>query len=459
MRHKIYFWILIFVLNLTAVLTFPAGHAWVTASAGPSDADGTGQDWEHPPDSSDKDTAETQGNDSGDMDASLPYGYIFTKQNISARAGEKIRLKLCTIDLAGSRMPAADVKIQIYDKNKCLIDKKAITDPEGTAVLTFETAGTYYAGALRNEKIAEPELCRINIKKASIEFVNKKETLKICTGTNEGISKTLKVKVNGKLVDASRLTWRVGNKKTVSLKNGIITAKKEGKTVIYASIYHATAKCRITVLDRRKFIVIDPGHQAHQDAAMEPVGPGAKELKMKVSSGTAGKYSGSEYKLNLTVSKKLKNALLKKNYRVLMTRTTNSVNISNKKRAEIANEAGADAFIRIHANSSTSASTSGIMTICPTKSSPYCQDIYKKSRKLSDSILKHMKHESGTIQGCIWETDTMTGINWCRIPVTIVELGFQSNPAEDKKLASDSYQDRLVCGIALGLDEYFHIRP
>lgn len=142
-----------------------------------------------------------------------------------------------------------------------------------------------------------------------------------------------------------------------------------------------------------------------------------------------------------------------------MTRTTNDVNLSNKERAEIANEAGADAFIRIHANSSTSSSTSGIMTICPTKASPYCKDIYKKSRKLSDNILTQMKQASGTMQGRIWETDTMTGINWCRIPVTIVELGFQSNPVEDRKLASDAYQDKLVRGIAAGLDAYFQIQP
>lgn len=385
--------------------------------------------------------------------------YFFEEQVTSAKAGDQIKLHLSILDPSGNHVPASDTVITIYDTDKYLTNKTFRTDSNGTAVLTFDKPGTYYAGAAWNENISEPDLCQIHVKKASVAFVKKSQTLKLRTGTEKGSSKKMTVMVNGKLVSASKLVWRVGNKKIAAIKNGIITAKKEGKTTVYATIYHTTAKCSITVLDKRKLIVIDPGHQAHQNTAMEPVAPGSKELKMKVTSGTAGICSGSEYQLNLDVSKKLKKVLKKKNYRVIMTRSTNHVNISNKERAEIANEANADAFIRIHANSSESPSVSGILTICPTKTSPYCQSVYKKSRRLSDSILTHMKQKTGTSKGHIWETDTMTGINWSRVPVTIVELGYQSNPAEDRMLASDAYQDKLVLGIAAGLNEYFHISP
>lgn len=439
MKRNIFWGFFICFFTLAVIFAIPAVHTWSTVSmeAGSNDeAENT--------------IVKNEENDSK---------YVFEKQTLSARAGDNIQLHLSVSDPAGNDIPASNTMIAIYDTEKRLTDKTFRTDSNGTAVLTFDKPGTYYAGTASKENITEPDLCRIHVKKASAAFVKKSQTLKLQTGTDKGRSKKLAVMVNGKRVRASEFTWRVGNKKIASVKNGTVTAKKEGKTTVYATIYHATAKCSITVLDKRKLIVIDPGHQEHQNTATEPLAPGSKELKMKVSSGTAGTHSGSEYQLNLTVSKKLKKALRKKNYRVLMTRTTNQVNISNKERAEIANEANADAFIRIHANSSTSPSASGILTICPTKSSPYCQDIYKKSRRLSDSILEHMKQKTGTSEGRIWETDTMTGINWSRVPVTIVELGYQSNPTEDRLLATDAYQDKLVLGMAAGLDEYFHISP
>jgi N-acetylmuramoyl-L-alanine amidase len=203
-------------------------------------------------------------------------------------------------------------------------------------------------------------------------------------------------------------------------------------------------------------VVIDAGHQAKGNPDTEPIGPGAKEQKAMVTSGAQGVETGlEEYKLNLLVAEKLQSILEKRGYQVVMIRTKHKVDISNAKRAQIANDLNADAMIRIHANSDDNPKTKGIMTLCQTKNNPYNADLYKPCRKLSDCVLEELVEATGGKKRSIWETDTMTGINWSQVPVTIVEMGFMSNPEEDKLMATDAYQDKLAEGIANGIDRYF----
>lgn len=205
-----------------------------------------------------------------------------------------------------------------------------------------------------------------------------------------------------------------------------------------------------------KLICIDAGHQATPNTDTEPVGPGAEDKKAKVSAGNTGVTTGTEeYELNLEVALKLQSALEARGYTVKMIRTSNDVDISNAARAELANSDNADAFIRIHANGSTDTNASGVMTVCQTKDNPYNADIYDSCKRLSADVLSGMAAATGANSEGVWETDSMSGINWCKVPVTIVEIGYMTNSEEDQKLVTSDYQNLLAKGIADGIDAYF----
>ena len=204
-------------------------------------------------------------------------------------------------------------------------------------------------------------------------------------------------------------------------------------------------------------VAIDAGHQRVQNKGTEPIGPGSSTMKQKVSSGTYGNWSHlNEYELNLQVALKLETELKKRGYDVYMIRRTHDVNISNAERAQMAASAGADIFIRIHANSSSSSSVRGAMAYQPSSANPYLSAAVKSgSQRLSSLILNNECAATGLPNRGLLTGDDMTGINWAKMPVTIIEMGFMSNQADDLYMASAAGQAAIVQGIANGVDQYF----
>ena len=205
-------------------------------------------------------------------------------------------------------------------------------------------------------------------------------------------------------------------------------------------------------------IGIDPGHQSESVdmSALEPNGPGSSEMKAKCSTGTQGSYSGvPEYQLNLEVSLQLRDELEQRGYQVVMTRTDNETAISNMERAQYVASQGAEIYVRIHANGDDSHTASGALTMSPSQNNPYIPQLFDQSNRLSQCIIDSYCAATGFQNLGIQYTDTMTGINWSTVPVTILEMGFMTSQDDDLKMNDTEFQKTMVQGIANGIDSYF----
>lgn len=208
--------------------------------------------------------------------------------------------------------------------------------------------------------------------------------------------------------------------------------------------------------EKVKRVVIDPGNQANANAAQEQIGPGSEETKQGISSGKVGVAFGTkEYELNLVYANLLKTELESRGYEVILTRDSNNVDLTNKQRAEIANKSGATVFIRIQMNYSSNDDLTGAMALCMSSTSQFNAGLYSESYALSTRLLQGITEATGAINHGIYETNEMTCINWSEIPVAVIKLGFLSNAGEETNLVSDEYKNKMVEGIANGIDYYF----
>ncbi len=205
-----------------------------------------------------------------------------------------------------------------------------------------------------------------------------------------------------------------------------------------------------------RVIVLDPGHTALADSEKEPVGPGASELKLKDTGGTHGVATGIlERDLVLKICMDLRTELQNRGYTVILTHETNNLKLSCSERAAVANQAGAAAFIRVHADGVNDGSVRGASAICITPGNPYTSSTYTLSRRLSDCVLGAYCEATGFRNRGVSETDTMSGNNWSQVPTTLVEMGFMTNAEEDRLMNDPGFQAGMVRGLADGIDRYF----
>lgn len=203
-----------------------------------------------------------------------------------------------------------------------------------------------------------------------------------------------------------------------------------------------------------KVVVLDPGHQSRANLSREPIGPGATETKEKVQGGTRGiKSKTPEYQITLEISKKLKEILELNGIKTVMIRETNDVDISNVERAQLANNSKADLFVRIHADGNVDQKKNGISTLYPAKNK-WTESIFEDSLSAASIIHKSLIETSKHADNGLVARGDITGFNWSKVPVVLVEVGFLTNSEEDLLLNDERYQRVVASGIANGVAEY-----
>ena len=203
---------------------------------------------------------------------------------------------------------------------------------------------------------------------------------------------------------------------------------------------------------RGRFLVcLDPGHEDAPDFGQEPVAPGSPQTKDRVTSGCSGAVTKiPEYKLNLQNALLLEKILRQDGFDVILTRRTNHVRISNAERARFANARSADLVVRLHADWSQDPSKSGASILVPDKNLPFAA----ASASCADNI-KAALISAGFSVYAIVERPDLSGFNWSKVPVVLVEVGFMSNPQEDVKMSKPACRRKLMRAVADGIEAYF----
>ena len=158
-----------------------------------------------------------------------------------------------------------------------------------------------------------------------------------------------------------------------------------------------------------------------------------------------------EANVNLAVATALANNLRNMGYDVREYRTTNDENVITpiaadlRKRAQTANDWGADYFISIHTNSSLDPAVNGFET--------YVYRLGTRSAQLAQSIQDSVVQRLGVKDNGVRQANFSVLRN-TRMPAVLVELGYLSNPTEALNLNSPLWQNKMASAIADGINNY-----
>jgi N-acetylmuramoyl-L-alanine amidase len=133
--------------------------------------------------------------------------------------------------------------------------------------------------------------------------------------------------------------------------------------------------------------------------------------------------------------------------------------MGNVARARIANRSGAALFLRVHADGHPSSAVRGTHTLTPALRRGWTDDVYRPSRRAATVVQAELVRALGFPDRGIGERSDFTGFNWADVPVILVELGFMTNPVEDRSLASAATRQQAALGLCRGTARFVGLPP
>ena len=187
-----------------------------------------------------------------------------------------------------------------------------------------------------------------------------------------------------------------------------------------------------------KKVVIDPGHGGEDSGAIGPSG-------------------ATEKSITLQIAKEVERMLKEAGAKVIMTRTTDT-EVSPKHRqatdvdelqarCDVANKAKADIFISIHMDSFTSREASGTTGYFYTKGSAASKRL---ATAIQSNLITQLKTTSRGVKTCNFYV-----VKHTKMPATLIEVAFVSNPKEEKLLTSKKGVQKAAVGIVKGISDFF----
>ncbi|WP_026693113.1 SH3 domain-containing protein [Peribacillus kribbensis] len=346
----------------------------------------------------------------------------FKPATAAAASGTKYYVTATSLSVRSSGTTKASVvttikkneAVTVYEKKGTWARLKTASGKTGWASLSYLTT----KAPAKPEAVSKPA-------PAGTKYYVKASALNVRTSASLTASVTTTVKHNeAVMVYEKKGTW--ARIQTFAGKTGWVSLSYLTTAAPSAASNPAAASSAAKKALSGRVFVVDPGHGG-------------------VDVGAVGKNS-YEKTINLKTANELKALLTAAGAKVIMTRTTDTQRKPElSERTAISNKYKPDAFISIHTNSGSSAA-SGVET--------YYHTGYVNESELARDIQSELVKATG-MKDRKAQTENFYVVKYNHMAAVLVEVGFISNPSEEKLLNTTAYQKKAAQGIFNGLVKFY----